>query len=407
MMGKRATNHLLKTPIQVGNEGLPVTPPPKQVPPLHEVSKRDLQSAQVHNNRHPRGGLLTALLTVLCLVPRVSPDKLSVIVPNQNQQYDLDHGLDQPATGVTSGLSLPLSPPVPPAPQFPPANPPFAGVNTGFSPPLGQPLPPVPQFSFASPPAPVPIGPPGSPSSDFDIRNALPGDNNILQDRVPPVSGLYEVPDEVTPEESDPGVCAAQTVTVTSRDLIVSTSVTQIVVPTTIVRRFTTTQVQLQTALQTFYVTLPPYTETQTLPPQTVYITRTQVQRQVITSTQYITSRVTDLAYTTITETNLRYQTVYSTRVEPTYITTTVTQYTTRPLLFPTPAPNTGYDYSAPTAGYNYPAPSDTSSSFEPPGGSGGYYGNPAAPAYGPFFHASYFQSPRRGLFGRLGFGGG
>lgn len=141
-------------------------------------------------SRHPRGGLLKALLTVLCLVPRVTPEKLSVLVPNQNRQYDLDHGPDQPATGVTSGFSPPLSRPVPPVPQFPSANPSSPGVNTGFSPPLGDPLPPTPQFSFASPPAPVPIGPPGSLSADIDIRNNLAGEDNTLLDRVPPVSGV-------------------------------------------------------------------------------------------------------------------------------------------------------------------------------------------------------------------------
>lgn len=115
---------------------------------------------------------MLATLTLLMAVPAaVSPEKLSVLLPNQNTQFDLEHEpeFDPSSSGLNRGLSAPLELPVPPVSQLPLA------------------APPVSQLSLAAPPAPLPIGPPGPP----DSRSSLAGDDNTLQDRVPPVSGEW------------------------------------------------------------------------------------------------------------------------------------------------------------------------------------------------------------------------
>ncbi|XP_045136763.1 uncharacterized protein LOC123519486 [Portunus trituberculatus] len=275
-------------------------------------------------------GCLLAALALLTAAPtKVSSEKLSVLLPNQNTEFDLEHEAELDLDPRTSRPSQ------------------------GLSPPLGLPIPPISQLPLAAPPAPLPTGPPASRDDRITV---------LVQDVAPRVTGLYELPEEeFSPEESSQGTCEAQTVVVTSRDLVVSTSISRVTVPTTVVQRYTTTQVQLQTALQTSYVTLPPIVQTNTVTsvvPTTVYRTSTRYQQQVITSTQvrlqtqFVTSRVTD--YRTETQTRIVYQTVYSTQVQPTYITTTVTQQITPscpPLLIPTPT-SVGYEYAQPTNTY-------------------------------------------------------
>ncbi|XP_063841140.1 mucin-2-like [Scylla paramamosain] len=321
-------------------------------------------------------GCLLAALALLTAAPtRVSLEKLSVLLPNQNAEFDLEHELEldlDPRTGAP---------------------------RQALSPPPGLPIPSISQLPLAAPPAPLPTGPPASPEGRITV---------LVQDQAPRVTGLYELPEEFSPEGSSQGTCEAQTLVVTSRDVVVSTSISWVTVPTTVVQRYTTTQIQLQTALQTSYVTLPAIVQTSTLTsvvPTTVYRTSTRYQQQVVTSTQVrlqtqlVTSRVTD--YRTETQTRIVYQTVYSTRVQPTYITTTVTQQITPscpPLLIPTPT-SVGYDYAAPTSTYG--SGQDYSPSYS--ASSGNTYG---VPVYGPFYHAYQALSRKKRLLKEMTFGG-
>nr|XP_053656112.1 MAGE-like protein 2 [Cherax quadricarinatus] len=152
------------------------------------------------------------------------------------------------------------------------------------------------------------------------------------------VTGLYDVPREETIPQTQQGSCQAQTLVVTSRDVVVSTSLvySQVVVPTTVVQRVTSTRVQHQTS----YVT-------------------------VRGPVQVVTSRVTEVQYITVTRTNPILQTVTSiaTQYQPRYITSTQIQYvpnTACPAA--AAAQSSGYSYpepDAPSSGYSYPKPKD------------------------------------------------
>ncbi|XP_071532051.1 uncharacterized protein [Panulirus ornatus] len=331
--------------------------------------------------------IVLALVALLWTGPAgLRAEKLSVLLPGQNAEFELEHTV--PEVDIRS-----------------------SGGRPRLSPPQNLPTPTTnPSLVLDAPPAIVPTFPPAS------VRGSNlpdPGPDTNIQVPVPPINVLYDVPDAETRPQTTQGVCQAQTVVVTSRDVVVSTSVSvsQVVVPTTVVQSLTSTKLQLQTS----YVTVqgPVQTQTKTVttksvkPAETVYVTSTMVQQQVVTSTrlqvqtQVVTSRVVESQLVTVTQTvsTSVVETVLSTQYQRQYVTTTQTQYVT----------TTAACATTPSKGYSYPAPGG-GGAFQ--GGSsrpsyGGYYvSGYQGPFYGPYYArpASYFQQSRKkGLFGKWG----
>ncbi|XP_045609058.1 uncharacterized protein [Procambarus clarkii] len=270
------------------------------------------------------------------------------------------------------------------------------GSTLPLSPPAKLPTPPVPLQVLDAPPAPVPTFPPAIQSDESTQARSEPA--AVPPSPVLPLNGLYDVPKAETIPQTSQGSCEAKTVVVTSRDLVVSTSVSisQVFIPSTVVQRVTSTRVQLQTS----YVTVQ-------APPQVV------------------TSRLVETQYFTVTRTNPVLQTVISvtTQYQPQYVTTTQIQYV--PNTACASAPSKGYSYQAPEGSYSYPAPggggADTGSVL--PTGSlqsgsvvpapDGYVSSSFSnngfngPFYGPFYarpvpHPQ--QSWKKGFFAKWGF---
>ncbi|XP_064116411.1 mucin-5AC-like [Macrobrachium nipponense] len=278
-----------------------------------------------------------------------SAEKLSVILPGQNTEFNIGDDHKHVDFDIRSSGALGLSIPVPP--------------NGG---PAATPK--SPQLVLDAPPAAVPTSPPGINGGGSIFRN----NGGLFPDTRPAISGLYQTPDLApVPQPSIQDACKAETVILTSTAIVTSTrlSISQVVVPTTIVqdRVVTSTDIRYQSVYRTNYVTVQ-------APPQTRVETTTLTSEVVRSETVFRTSTRVQQQYFTTTDVQVRTQVVTSQVVEPTYITVTSTQIQYQPNTCEATTSTSTY------AGYSYPTPGGSEANYESSYGTGSYgssyYGN-------------------------------
>ncbi|XP_042242552.1 mucin-2-like isoform X2 [Homarus americanus] len=332
----------------------------------------------------PRYAWAAVLVLVWAAPTSVRTEKLSAFQRGQNREFDLsnDNFNFNLRPGILSGHAIRSS-------------------EVGLSTPQSFLTPATPLLVLDAPPAPIPTFPPATSSEEFTfpIRRPTVIPHRPLpiipqgpvagfpQGPVPAINALYDVPNAETSPQSTRGSCRPQTVVVTSRNVVVSTrvSVSQVVVPTTVVQRVTSTAYQVQTELQTSYVT-------------------------VQGPTQVVTSRVVEARYvtqtTTVTSPVLQTVTSITTKYQQQYVTNTQTQYVPNTACPSTPM--MGYSYSKPTADSALNADSGQYDDAVVRPLPGGYYGSAISttgyqgPFYGPFYTMPIgYQSRKKGVFSK------
>ncbi|XP_068243972.1 uncharacterized protein [Palaemon carinicauda] len=293
------------------------------------------------------------LLLLVCLgSDYATAEKLSVILPGQNTEFNIGDDHKHVDFDIRSSGSLGLSLPAPPG---------------------GGPAatPKSPQLVLDAPPASVPTSPPGING----VANSIFGNSggvSFPNTRPTALTGLYQTPDlSPVPQPSIQDACQAETVILTSTATVTSTrlSISQVVVPTTVVRErvVTSTDIRYQSVYRTSYVTVQ-------APPQTRVETTTLTSEVVRSETVFRTSTRVQQQYFTTTDVQVSTQVVSSQVVVPTYITVTSTEIQYQPNTCEATTSTATY------AGYSYPTPETTDTSYGTGYGSGSYgssyYGN-------------------------------